>query len=360
MRVGVVQVARIVAALIALAGGMGCAEKIASLPRPSLDSCGGLFTTVALPPVSRDEERTLERVVPQLASGALDLRLRRSYYRIVYEDEGGAPGPEREAYAAKMLAEEQAPPGLLAGVRLRGLRFAVPPPPEREEAVRHAVLRARAPLARRLDRVAARVVAAAGGSDVSWRLDANQGLNAGAEVGFRTRRILVGPSLVLLAESEDALAFVIGHELAHVLHHHTKLRAAQDLVIDVLTFGHGSSVAAEAIAGILSHGSMPAFNRDKECEADYYALEYMRAAGYRPEATGELWKALLALRAVDPRQKIPFVSGRPRESERVLRLAQWAHVDLFEGSSSQATDGSEGVRNLTTEDAVESFGVALE
>jgi hypothetical protein len=360
MRVRVSRVGRIVAVFAALVVGGGCAEKIASLPRPSLESCGGLFTTVALPPVNRDEQRALEQIVPQLSSRVLDLQLRRSYYRILYEEEGGALGPGREVYVARMLAEEQAPPGLLAGVRLRNLKFPVPPAPDRQKAVRQAVLRAREPLARRLDRVAARMVAAAGGPEVSWRLDANQRLNAGAEVGFRSRRILVGPSLVLLAESEDALAFVIGHELAHVIRHHTKLKAAQDLINDVHTFGHGSSLAGEAIAGILSHGSVPAFNRDKECEADYYALEYMRAAGYRPEATAELWRALLALRPVSARQKIPFVSGRPPEAERVLRLAHWAHVDLFQDPASPENDGSVPVRHLTAEDAVESFGVVLE
>ena len=361
------RVRRFAVAIAVLTIGAGCAQKLASLPRPSLEGCGGLFTAVALPYVTRGQERALEAAVPHLTARALHLRLRANYYRVLDAEQGGAPGAARDAYVMRMLSEERAPPGLLAGVRLRALRFAVAPPAARRRALRQAVLHARAPLARRLDRVAARLASAAGVSDVVYRLDARLQLNAGAEVGFTSRRILVGPSLVLLAESEDALAFVVGHELAHVVHHHTMLKAAQDLFIHTLTFGYGSGDVGEALAGILSQGSMPAFNRDKECEADYYALQYMRAAGYRPAAAAELWKTVLALRPVTSHQKIPFVSGHPPEAERVLRLAAWADVDLLRAATPMrppdpplAEDAaSASPRDVSPEDAIASFGVVL-
>lgn len=70
--------------------GAGCTQKIASLPRPSLGGCGGLFTTVALPYVTAAEQRALEEAVPHLSASALNLRLRQNYYRIVDEEHGGA------------------------------------------------------------------------------------------------------------------------------------------------------------------------------------------------------------------------------------------------------------------------------
>src|SRR5436190_24257048 len=100
MLVRVSRIGRVGAVLAAVVVSTGCAEKLASLPRPTLESCGGLFTTVALPPVSRDEQRALEGSVPQLSSHVLDLQLRRNYYRILYEEQGGAPGPARETYVA--------------------------------------------------------------------------------------------------------------------------------------------------------------------------------------------------------------------------------------------------------------------
>lgn len=345
--------------------GSGCAQKLASLPRPSLRGCGGLFTTVALPHVPQDEQRALEAAVPPLLTRTLNLRLRRSYYRILAEEEGRSVGEADDAFVTRRLVDEQAPPGLLAGVELRKLEFAVPPTPAERQALRQAVFAARAPLAARLQRVAARMTAAIGHPEVSCELDARLRLGAGAEVGFRSHRILVGPSLVLLAESDEGLAFVLGHELAHVVHHHTTLRALQDFGIRLLTFGYGNGVAGETLAGILSQGSVPAFNRDKECEADYYALEYMRAAGYRPEAAAPLWRAVLALRSTTSRPIVPFVSEYPPEAERVLRLAHWTAVDMLRDSSAAplvdepSEEDSATIRDLSAPDAIETFGVVL-
>lgn len=127
-------------ALAALAVGAGCAQKLASMPKPSLGGCGGLFTTVALPYVARAEQRTLEEAVPHLTASALNLRRRRNYYRILDEEQGGVPGESREAFVTRMLSEERAPPGLLAGVQLRALTFTVPQTPEQRRALRQAVL----------------------------------------------------------------------------------------------------------------------------------------------------------------------------------------------------------------------------
>ena len=303
--------------------------------------------------------------MPHLTASELNLRLRRNYYRILYDD-GAVPGESRDTFVTRMLSEEQAPPGLLAGIEPESLKFAVAPTPEQRRDLQRAIAEARRPLAQRLDRVAARLTSVAARPDVTYRLDARMRLNAGAEVGFGSHRILVGPSLVLLAESEDALAFVLGHELAHVVHHHTKLKAAQDLFIWVATFGYGTGLTGEAISGILSHGGTAAINRDKECEADYYALQYMRAAGYRPAAAAEFSKLVLALR---PTMSLPWVivspivSGRPPEAERVLRVARWVGVDvvgpLADLQSSEGA-GPATVQDLSPEDAIESFGLVLE
>ncbi|MBI3767865.1 MAG: M48 family metalloprotease [Deltaproteobacteria bacterium] len=268
----------------------------------------------------------------------------------------------------RMLSEEHAPPGLLAGVEPESLKFAVAPTPEQRRDLHLAIAEARRPLAQRLDRVAARLVSATARPDVTYRLDARMRLNAGAELGFGSHRILVGPSLVLLAESEDALAFVLGHELAHIVHHHTKFKALQDLFVWVVTLGQATGRTGETISGILSQGGTAAINRDKECEADYYALQYMHGAEYRPEAAVEFWKLMLALRPTTSRQWVPFVSGYPPEAERVLRLARWAELDLLHGPSTGSLAdvrscegaGPATVQDLSPEDAIESFGLVLE
>jgi hypothetical protein len=348
--------------------GRNASQKLASAPRPSLTGCSGIFTAVPLPHVTSADQRALEESVPRLTASELNLCLRGNYYRILYDDRG-VTGESRDAFVTRMLSEEHAPPGLLAGVVLKSVTFAPTSTPAQRQALRQAVGDARKPLERRLERVAARIAAAAARPDVTCRLDARMQLNAGAEVGFTPRRILVGPSLVLLAESEDALAFVIGHELAHVIRHHTKLKAAQDLFIRMITFGYDSGVAGEFIAGILSQGSIPAFNRDKECEADAYALQYMETAAYRAGAAAEFLKMVLALRPTTAGWKVPSLFPEyPPVAERALYLAGRASIDLLGDPSTNPLPGPrscEGagpitVQDLSPEDVVESFGAVIE
>jgi len=156
----------LVLTLAALGVGPGCAKKLASAPWPSLTGCGGLFTPVPLPPVTSNDQRALEESVPRLTASELNLRLRGNYYRILYDD-GGVTGESRDAFVTRMLSEEHAPPGLLAGVVLKSVTFAPTSTPAQQQALRQAVGDARKPLEQRLERVAARIAAAATRPDVS-------------------------------------------------------------------------------------------------------------------------------------------------------------------------------------------------
>jgi hypothetical protein len=93
----------LVFALAWLGVGLGCA-KVTSVPRPSLTSCGGLFTVVPLPPITSEDQRAFEEAVPHLTASELHLRLRRNYYRILYDD-GGVTGESRHAFVMRMLSE---------------------------------------------------------------------------------------------------------------------------------------------------------------------------------------------------------------------------------------------------------------
>src|SRR2546427_4355473 len=73
-----------------------------------------------------------------------------------------------------------------------------------------AVSEAQTPLRRRLERVGGRIAAAAGRPDITFVLDPSVGLNAVAPAGLHSQGIFVGPSLVILAESEGELAMALG------------------------------------------------------------------------------------------------------------------------------------------------------
>ncbi len=179
------------------------------------------------------------------------------------------------------------------------------------------------------------------------------GLNAGAAAGFDSHQISVGPQLILMTETDDGLAFILGHEIAHVTQGHTRTLAVQELVVGTLRLATMLAVAvaeadscrrggycpsdaamqqdmqvAGAATGLVAHGTATAtgYGRDQEREADYYGLQYAAAAGYRPQAGVAAFRRLLALETGSGSSfKVPFLSDHPATAERIVRLEKWAN-----------------------------------
>lgn len=102
---------------------------------------------------------------------------------------------------------------------------------------------------------------------------------------FGGRYIYVYTGLIDEAESEDELAFVLGHELGHSLLKHASRRAADtsttlaNLAEIVAALGGGSTKdGAEAIAQALT----ASYSQDDEREADALAVAISRRAGFDP------------------------------------------------------------------------------
>ena len=177
--------------------------------------------------------------------------------------------------------------------------------------------------------------------------------NAGALHGFDSRHIVVGPKVILLAESEDALAWLLGHEVAHITNHHTTIGAVQDLLVGTLEFTskvalavanaaactqgscmtgqelRDSMAGAATITGAVARGAINAtgLDRDQEREADYYGLQYAVRAGYRPEAAVTVTRQMLAYeQGAGSSFEIPFLRDHPTWPERVVRVEKWVRA----------------------------------
>lgn len=104
--------------------------------------------------------------------------------------------------------------------------------------------------------------------------------------------------LLLRVSSEDELASVLGHELAHYTQLHTldRLRRIKksmaagtifDLGLILLT---GASVPVGQMAAI---ANLMAFSRDQEEEADLLGAKFMADAGYDPHAAAQVWEMIV-------------------------------------------------------------------
>src|SRR5210317_228647 len=117
--------------------------------------------------------------------------------------------------------------------------------------------------------------------------------------------------------TDDEIAQVMGHEIAHALANHTaeKMSVAMATQIGVLAIGLGSddprAMAAAAAAATLAV-ALPN-SRAAESEADQIGLELAARAGYDPRAAVTLWQKMDQVGGSRPPQ---FLSTHPDPQNR--------------------------------------------
>jgi len=134
-------------------------------------------------------------------------------------------------------------------------------------------------------------------------------------------KIGVFTGIFRVADTPDALATVIGHEIAHLTEDHVVERARKQLGTDLLsgvlssaTYGYGSDSIRQGTAIFIG---LP-FDRNQESEADLVGLEYMAAAGYDPRSSLYLWRNMSDLSQGSPPE---FLSTHPSDDRRMADLA---------------------------------------
>lgn len=127
-----------------------------------------------------------------------------------------------------------------------------------------------------------------------------------------------------LKATDDELAAVIGHEIAHALREHGRERMSQAYIqqfglqaLATVVGGTAGNMAAQG-AGLGSQllFSMPN-GREQEREADRMGLELAARAGYNPEAAVSLWKKMMAANKEAPPE---FLSTHPSSENRIKDL----------------------------------------
>jgi beta-barrel assembly-enhancing protease len=134
-------------------------------------------------------------------------------------------------------------------------------------------------------------------------------------------RIYIYTGLLLAADTEAEVVGVLGHELAHVVVRHTarQLVAAKGLeTVSAMALGKDPSDVALLAAGLLGKGSIMAYGRDMELEADQYGGRYANAAGYDPKGLATFFEKLRAQGELP--QFLAFLSTHPTNTERIEKI----------------------------------------
>lgn len=143
--------------------------------------------------------------------------------------------------------------------------------------------------------------------------------------------LVIWTGLLLRAEDEAQLAFVLGHEIGHYVSRHSierwrqmKSTANVATAISVLSAGAGAGLAG-ALATMGAYSSLYAFSREQEREADDYGLKRLRELGYDPRRAGQLWAAVWDEERQRERGLMSAIfATHPASEERRDRLLQAA------------------------------------
>jgi Zn-dependent protease with chaperone function len=127
-----------------------------------------------------------------------------------------------------------------------------------------------------------------------------------------------------LKATDDEVAMVLGHEMAHALREHARERIAKSqgtgalLSLGASLFGLGQ--LGETAANVGTQLLTLKFSRDDETEADLVGLELGARAGFNPQAAVSLWEKMA--RASGKAGGPAFLSTHPAGPDRMRLLAQ--------------------------------------
>ena len=132
--------------------------------------------------------------------------------------------------------------------------------------------------------------------------------------------------------TDDEIAMIMGHEMAHALLEHSRDRAGQQKI------AQGATIAASVFSQIMGYGDLGGmiasqgskltllkFGRGDESEADLVGMDLAARAGYDPRAGITLWQKMSAASKGAPPE---FLSTHPSHETRIDSMRQSMHKVL--------------------------------
>jgi predicted Zn-dependent protease len=135
----------------------------------------------------------------------------------------------------------------------------------------------------------------------------------------------VNTGLLEIAENQDQLATVIGHEIGHVIANHANERVSTQMSTQLALSVLGSAAGMEGPAGQqlmgalglgAQYGILLPFSRRHESEADVIGLQLMADAGFDPRQSLALWENMSANGGQPP----AWMSTHPSHGQRMQGL----------------------------------------
>ena len=151
-------------------------------------------------------------------------------------------------------------------------------------------------------------------------------------------KIVIYSGILSIADNEESLAFIMGHEMSHALLDHTRTKFSERQRKETLTniarvgalglslFGLGEIGAlafdAANIADISSeYLLLQPHGRDQELEADKLGITLIHLAGYNIDGIPDFWRKMSAQNSND----FDFFSTHPADAKRICSSCNSIH-----------------------------------
>ncbi len=185
-----------------------------------------------------------------------------------------------------------------------------------------------------VQQVGERIAHAVSGQDFDWEFalvrDAET-VNAWALPGGK---VAVYTGILPICSNEAGLAFIMAHEIGHVVARHGSERLSQQLAVLgglaglYLYLDNKTELSQEQQAIILASvgvgaevGLVLPFSRKHEREADVIGMMYMSSAGYPPQQAIDIWERM---EQGGSGSALPaFLSTHPSHDDRAENLRDW-------------------------------------
>jgi len=157
-------------------------------------------------------------------------------------------------------------------------------------------------------------------------------------------KVGVNTGLLRVADTQDKLAAVLGHEIGHVIYRHAGERISQQqlaqsgMALAGAYAGRNSSPEqVNQLMAVLGAGAQVGvllpFSRKHESEADVYGQRLMAEAGFDPNAAVSLWEGMLEATGAQGRPpKLLSTHPDPEGRIRDLQAAAPSLVPVYEAA----------------------------
>lgn len=249
--------------------------------------------------------------------GALGLALSLAACQAVNTTSGGAVGVERKQYMFSMLSTEQV-----------NQMYAQSYQETLQAASQKGVLEKNSPITQRVNRIAQRIIKEVpafrpDAAQWDWEVNVIDSPELNANAGPGGKILFYTGIIEKLKLTDDEIAAVMGHEIAHALREHGREAMSKAMGVQMATqvgaaFGVGQGSLQLANVGVEYLMNLPN-SRANESEADLIGLELAARAGYDPNAAITLWQKMQAAGGGGPPE---FLSTHPAPANRIETLRQ--------------------------------------